>query len=34
MASSEAAREDNYQARMARYLDSTSSIIMESLYCL
>jgi hypothetical protein len=34
MASSEAAPEDNHQARMARYLDSASSIVLESLYCL
>jgi hypothetical protein len=34
MESSEAAPEDNHQARMARYLDSASSIVMESLYCL
>jgi hypothetical protein len=34
MASSEAAAEDNHQARMVRYLDSASSMVLESLYCL
>src|SRR5450759_747399 len=34
MASSEATLEDNHQAQMARYLDSASSIVLESLYCL
>jgi hypothetical protein len=34
MASSEEAPEDNHQARMARYLDSASCIILESLYFL
>jgi hypothetical protein len=34
MVSSEAALEDNHQAQMARHLDSASSIVLESLYCL
>jgi hypothetical protein len=34
MASSVIAPEDNHQARMARFLDSASSIVLESLYCL
>jgi hypothetical protein len=34
MASSKATSKDNHQAQIARYLDSTSSIILESLYCL
>jgi hypothetical protein len=34
MASLDAAPEDNHQALMAGYLDSASSILFESLYCL
>jgi hypothetical protein len=34
MESSKAALKDNHQARMARYLDSASSIVFESLYFL
>jgi hypothetical protein len=34
MVSFEIAPEDNHQARMARYLDSTSFIVFESLYCI
>jgi hypothetical protein len=34
MASLEATLEDNHQAQMARYLNSASSIVLESLYCL